>query len=130
MGDDALREVGEAFAGAHFEEVGLGNAGMRRHAEYTGRPGLKATLPEAHVQVNGAIYHYVYTNKQALVLSTSGTSSIPEYQVSTSDQKANGVDLELRWQPVSALAVGLTAAYIDSTYSKYESAALLQYWQG
>ena len=51
--------------------------------------------------------------------TTSG--GVPEYVTSTSDQKAYGLDLEARWQPVTPLTFGLTAAYINSTYKKFVS---------
>jgi iron complex outermembrane receptor protein len=86
-------------------------------------------LPSAPLEVNGAFYHYSYTDKQSLVLSATADSSVPEYQVSSSDQEAFGLDLDARWQPLSALTLGLAAAYIDATYSKYQSAALFGYWR-
>ncbi|MBS0374104.1 MAG: TonB-dependent receptor [Proteobacteria bacterium] len=82
--------------------------------------GLKSAIPNAHLLVNAAIYDYVYKNKQSLILDTT-SGGVPEYVTSTSDQKAYGLDLEARWQPVTPLTFGLTAAYINSTYKKFVS---------
>ena len=82
--------------------------------------GIKSVMPQARLMVNAAAYFYQYKNKQSLVLDTV-SGGIPEYIVDSSDQKAHGVDLELRWQPVTALNLGLAAAYIDSTFDKYIS---------
>ena len=82
--------------------------------------GFKTALPGSHLVIDGALYHYAYKNKQSLVLDTTSLS-VPEYVTSTSDQKAHGADLDVRWQPITALTFGLTVAYIDSTYSKYVS---------
>jgi len=83
--------------------------------------GFKTAFPEAHVVFNGAVYYYAYKNKQSLVLTPVPGSTVPEYTVSESDQKATGVDLDIRWQPVTSLTFGLTTAYIDSTYTRYVS---------
>jgi iron complex outermembrane receptor protein len=88
--------------------------------------GFKTVFPEAHVRFNGAVYYYQYKNKQSLVLTSVPGSAVPEYTVSSSDQKAYGVDLELQWRPVTALTLSLESAYINSTYTKYLSPALLQ----
>jgi len=82
--------------------------------------GLKASLPQAHLVVDAAAYFYQYKNKQALVLATL-SGGVPEYVVDSSDQKAHGLDLEVHWQPVASLNLGLAAAYIDSTFQKYIS---------
>ncbi|HME37674.1 MAG TPA: TonB-dependent receptor [Steroidobacteraceae bacterium] len=120
--------VAKGFTPGGFDSVSI-NGQYSNETVWNYEAGVKATFPEARLQANAALYHYAYTNKQSLVLSSAANSVVPEYQVSTSDQEANGLDLELRWQPLSALSLGLTAAYIDSTYSKYESAALLGYWE-
>jgi iron complex outermembrane receptor protein len=78
------------------------------------------------VVLDGAVYYYAYKNKQSLVLTSVAGSSVPQYTVSESDQKAYGVDLDARWQPITPLTFGLTVAYIDSTYTRFESPALLQ----
>jgi iron complex outermembrane receptor protein len=88
--------------------------------------GFKTSFPETHLVLNGAIYYYAYKNKQSLVLTSVSGSSVPQYTVSESDQKAYGVDLDARWQPITPLTFGLTVAYIDSTYTRFESPALLQ----
>jgi iron complex outermembrane receptor protein len=118
----------KGFTPGGFNSVSI-NGRYTNETVWNYEAGLKMTLPGTRLQVNGALYHYSYTDKQSLVLSPTANSSVPEYQVSSSDQGAVGVDLETRWQPLSALTLGLTAAYIDATYSKYQSAALFGYWQ-
>jgi iron complex outermembrane recepter protein len=83
--------------------------------------GFKTAFPETHLVLDGAVYYYAYKNKQSLVLTPVAGSSVPEYTVSESDQKAYGVDLDARWQPITALTFGLTTAYIDSTYTRFVS---------
>ncbi len=81
--------------------------------------GLKTVLPDYNLLFNASVYHYLYYNLQSSVLdpNTSG-SGVPFYIVSTSDQEATGVELEAQWQPVEALRLNFTGAYIDATYTK------------
>jgi iron complex outermembrane receptor protein len=118
----------KGFTPGGFDSVSV-NGRYANETVWNYEAGLKATLPSAHLQVNAALYHYSYTNKQSLVLTGTGNSLLPQYQISSSDQGATGVDLDVRWQAVSALTLGLTAAYIDATYSKYQSAVLFGYGQ-
>ena len=82
--------------------------------------GIKTVFPEQRLLLNGSVYYYRYSNLQALTLdpNTSG-SGVPRYVTSSSDQEAKGAELELQWLPTDALALGLNAAYIDSTYRKF-----------
>jgi iron complex outermembrane recepter protein len=119
----------KGFTPGGFDSVDI-NGQYANETVWSYETGIKTTIPEARLMVNAALYHYAYTNKQSLVLAGTGTSVVPEYQVSSSDQAANGMDLEVRWQPVAPLTLGVTVAYIDATYTKYESPSLLGYWQG
>ena len=82
--------------------------------------GVKAVIPEYNLMLNASAYYYRYTNLQSSVINPNTTGSgVPFYIVSTSDQHANGLDFEAQWQPVEALRLNFTSAYIDSTYTKY-----------
>lgn len=86
--------------------------------------GLKTVFPEQHLLLNGSVYHYKYSNRQALTLdpNTAG-SGVPRYLVNSTDQEARGAELELQWQPLTDLQLGFTGAYIDATYSKAVAAS-------
>lgn len=86
--------------------------------------GLKTVFPEHHLLLNGSVYHYRYSNRQALTLdpNTAG-SGVPRYLVNSTDQEARGLELELQWQPLTDLQLGFTGAYIDATYSKAVAAS-------
>jgi iron complex outermembrane recepter protein len=116
------------FTPGGFDSVSI-NGRYANETVWSYEAGFKMMIPGAPLQVNAALYHYSYTDKQSLTLSSTVDSSVPEYQVSNSDQQAVGVDLDTRWQPLAALTIGLTAAYIDSRYSKYQSGALVGYWR-
>jgi iron complex outermembrane receptor protein len=118
----------KGFTPGGFDSVSI-NGRYANETVWNYEAGFKMALPAVPLEVNAALYHYSYTDKQSLALSATAESSVPEYQVSTSDQEAVGVDLDARWQPISALTLGLTAAYIDARYSQYQSAALFGYWR-
>jgi len=117
--------VAKGFTPGGFDSVQI-NGKYDNETVWNYEIGFKTTFPEAHVRFNGSAYYYQYKNKQSLVLTSVDGSSVPEYIVSSSDQKATGLDLDLAWQPVAALTLSLATAYIDSTYTKFSSPALLQ----
>ena len=79
--------------------------------------GIKAVVPEYNLMLNASVYLYRYSNLQSSVLNpNSSGSGVPFYTVMTSDQHAHGLELEAQWQPVDALRLNFTSAYIDSTY--------------
>jgi len=61
--------------------------------------GSKGQLRTVGLTYSLALFHYQYNNLQSLALVTSGNQSgVPAYEVSSSDEKADGVDLDLRWR--------------------------------
>ncbi|GGA50905.1 TonB-dependent receptor [Dyella nitratireducens] len=80
--------------------------------------GVKAVFPEYNLLLNASAYYYRYSNLQSSVLNSNfNGSGVPFYTVMTSDQHAHGLDVEAQWQPVQALRLNFTSAYIDSTYT-------------
>ncbi|HVN42770.1 MAG TPA: TonB-dependent receptor, partial [Steroidobacteraceae bacterium] len=80
--------------------------------------GVKSLFADIGVIVNASVFYFEYSNKQEITL-VQGTDGVAHYVVDSSDQKAHGVDLDARWQPLNALTLSLSAEYIDSTYKKY-----------
>lgn len=115
--------IAKGFTPGGFDAVAI-NGKYDNEDVWNYEVGFKSTFPEARVLLNGAAYYYAYKNKQSLVLTNVSGSGVPEYTVSSSDQKAYGIDLDTRWQPIDAMTLGLSAAYINSTYTKFHSAAL------
>ena len=111
--------VAKGFTPGGFDSV-LVNGQYANEDVWNYELGAKTSFPDAHVSLNGALYYYVYKNKQSLILN-SPPGAIPQYIVGSSDQKAYGLDLDAHWQPIASLTFGLSAAYIDSTYKKYLS---------
>jgi iron complex outermembrane receptor protein len=110
----------KGFTPGGFDSVSI-NGRYSEETVWNYELGIKASIPQARLVVDASVYQYQYKNKQSLVLSGVSNSFVPEYNVSSSDQKARGADLELHWQPVSSLSIGLAAAYVDSTYQRFVS---------
>jgi len=79
--------------------------------------GIKSTFPDQNLLVNASTYYYRYTNRQTLTLIPSSEGfSVPQYQVSNTDQAAKGLDLQVEWVPIDDLRLAFNGGYIDSKY--------------
>jgi len=81
--------------------------------------GLKGQFPTAGLSYSAALFHYRFDNLQTLQLVPASTpGGIPSYQVTISDQRATGLDLEARWQATRALRFTAAAELLDQTYHR------------
>lgn len=79
--------------------------------------GIKSVFPNAGVILNASAFHYIYKNKQAIVLANDvAGSDIPQYVIDSSDEKAWGIDVDAQWRPVNQLRLYANLAFIDATY--------------
>ena len=79
--------------------------------------GVKSLFPEAGVMLNASAFYYIYSDKQAIVLTNDvAGSDIPQYVIDTSDEEAWGIDVDARWAPVDQLTLFANAAFIDTAY--------------
>ncbi|GAB3265220.1 TonB-dependent receptor [Chitinimonas naiadis] len=85
--------------------------------------GIKSYFRDAHLVLNASVFSYKFTNLQQLSLVNINASGVPQYQVTTSDQKADGLDLEARWQPSKNLQLTLASEYLNQRYGSYTSSA-------
>ena len=81
--------------------------------------GIKSYFPEYRLLFDASAYYYRYSNLQSLSLISNANGVLPEYEVTTSDQHAKGVDLEAHWQATKGLRLNISASYIDATYEQY-----------
>ncbi len=80
--------------------------------------GIKSTFPEQHAQINVSVFYYKFTNLQNLTLVQNG-NSIPQYQITTSDQTAKGLDIDGQWKATRNLRLSAVGEYIDQKYGTY-----------
>jgi len=71
---------------------------------------------------NASLFHYRYNNRQSVRLidpDPDNPVDIPRYIFDTSDLKATGLDIDLRWKPGAHFTLDAAAEWIDSTYRNY-----------
>lgn len=80
--------------------------------------GIKATLLDNTMQVNAAVFHYDYKDKQeseraiTFVGAIGGLGNVDESEI-------QGAELDLQWAPTDALTVNLGVAYLDTEIKKW-----------
>jgi iron complex outermembrane receptor protein len=77
--------------------------------------GLKSNFLDNHVVVDASLFYYKFDNFQSLTL-VSNNSAIPQYQITTSNQQAQGVDLDVKWKATRNLRLYGVGEYIDQDY--------------
>ena len=82
--------------------------------------GAKGQFTEAGLYYNATVFHYKFSNLQLLTFVPASSNQIASYyDISTSDQKATGLDLGLQWRANSTWRVNGSLEYIDQTYGNY-----------
>ena len=80
--------------------------------------GFKYSTPDRKLRVNGTLYHYIYEDYQAFGI-VGGSP-----QVSNSDARATGAELEVTWQPVDRFNVMLGGTWATSKVDRVLGAGL------
>ena len=110
-----------------FKSGGFNGANSNTHSQLVPyRPeellayeaGVKATLADATLQVNGAVFYYDYEDKQenedavTPVGNIGGLSNIPESEII-------GADFEVTWRPTDVLIVRGGASFLDTEIKEW-----------
>jgi len=83
--------------------------------------GLKQTFPEYKATLNSSLFAYRFNNLQNISLTGTGQQgAVPTYNVTTSDQKAMGLDMDGRYRPTSNITLFGGMEFIDASYTKYD----------
>ena len=92
--------------------------------------GFKATLFDASLQLNGALFSLDYTDRQSLVtIIVDDFSNYLEFPVADTtlvnvpESKTNGFELDLHWLPTDNLTVMAGVAYLDSEVTRAPTTA-------
>lgn len=80
--------------------------------------GTKSLFPDLGLQVNAALFHYDYKNRQNIEFVQPCGTCIDEYVTQTEDDQANGLDIDLLYMPIDNLQLAFNSTYIDATVSK------------
>jgi iron complex outermembrane recepter protein len=78
--------------------------------------GIKSAFPNAGVVLNASAFYYVYKNKQALTLTGTDGSGLPQYLVDTSDEQAWGIDVDAQWKSTDHFSLFANLELLDATY--------------
>jgi len=78
--------------------------------------GAKGGVRSMGLSYSASLFHYDFTNLQSVTLNENLT--VPTYQVTVSDVKATGLDIEGNWRATRQLRLFGAAELIDQTYKR------------
>ncbi len=88
--------------------------------------GAKSTLFDHSLQLNGAIFHYDYKNKQLLGHYDDPLFGVAQKLVNIPESTVDGAEFSATWQPLAGLTLNAGLTYLDSkvtssfvSYSSY-----------
>jgi len=82
--------------------------------------GAKGQARSIGLTYSAALFHYQYKNLQSLTLVPSGDQTgVPAYEVSSSNEKADGLDFDLRWRATPHFTFYGAGEYIDQKYESH-----------
>lgn len=126
-----------------FKAGGFPDLGATQIAQYTPATQEQITAYEAgfkthailpHVQINGALFHYDYNDKQVLGYFVDQVFGPINRLVNVPKSRINGAELEVAWNSTMGLSLSANAAYIDSkilgSFVNFNSNALPQDFGG
>lgn len=74
--------------------------------------GFKSTLADRKLVLNGAVYHYNFTD--GFINVDSATSPIP-ITINAATISTYGVEVDLQWRPIEELTIAMGGGWLDST---------------
>ena len=79
--------------------------------------GVKSTMAEARLEVDGALFYYDYRDKQleGAVVDPLHVFGVLTALVNVPRSREEGAELALKYRPIPALALTASATYLDST---------------
>ncbi|MEH6571260.1 MAG: TonB-dependent receptor, partial [Halioglobus sp.] len=83
--------------------------------------GIKSTLADGAVQLNAAIYHYDYDDKQVSSFIIDPVFGALTKIINAPESTVQGAELELNWYATDATLVRLTSSYLDAEYDEFSS---------
>jgi len=120
-GDDLMVYAGFAsgFKSGGFKRTGGISTAYDPETVETYTLGLKSTLLEGTLRVNGEIFFNDYTDKQLASIALVDGELI-EAVGNVGEMESSGVEMELTWlPPVDGLELGLNVGYLDTDVKSY-----------
>ena len=81
--------------------------------------GAKSTLLDGSLQLNTALFHYDYTNKQEYgrIIDPLGIFGAVQALVNIPKSTVDGAEVSAEWRPIRGLRLNAAATYLDSRVS-------------
>lgn len=81
--------------------------------------GFKTYVPSARLALNGSVFSYRFKNLQGIELVSVSGGGVPTYNITSSNQRGTGADLDASVKLSSSVRLFGAAEYLDQTYDKY-----------
>jgi len=81
--------------------------------------GVKSTLADGAVQLNAAIYHYDYDDKQVSSFIIDPVFGSLTKIINAPESTVQGAELEVNWYATDSTMVRLTSSYLDAEYDDF-----------
>ena len=81
--------------------------------------GFKLSLFRRTLQLNGAVFHYDYTNKQIRTQTVQPIFGILNNLQNVPKSTVDGAELELTWQPIAGLQLAASGTYLHSKVVRF-----------
>lgn len=82
--------------------------------------GVKADLLDQRLRVNGALFHYVYEDKQVTQFE-AGSNGASSIIANSGEQEAVGVELEVAFIPATGWLLQASYGYVDIDINEFET---------
>jgi outer membrane receptor protein involved in Fe transport len=106
------------FKAGGFPDLGASAASQftpaRQESVTAYEVGFKSTLLDRTLQLNGAVFHYDYDDKQILGHELDPVFGALLKLVNVPRSQVTGAELQLAWAPVHGLAVSAGGSFVDS----------------
>jgi iron complex outermembrane receptor protein len=83
--------------------------------------GLKTTLNDGTLRLNLAAYLNQYREMHMQSFVDLGGSAVTEFVQNGGEVDASGLEVEMAWQPIDELYVGITMAFMDAKFGKFQA---------
>ncbi|MEH6549333.1 MAG: TonB-dependent receptor [Pseudomonadales bacterium] len=83
--------------------------------------GVKSTLAEGRLQLNAAIFHYDYKDKQVSSFIIDPVFGSLTKIVNAPESTVRGAELEINWHATDSTLVRLSSSYLDTQYDEFET---------
>lgn len=86
--------------------------------------GIKATLADNTVQLNSAIFHYKYEDKQLRTKLVEPIFGLLDILANVPKTEITGIEADIVWQATEQLTFTAATTYLDSEVTKFEGVSI------